>query len=98
MKDYHHRSGGTLQPRKLNETRTNPHLIEEIKSLRQQIAALEGTPIEQTPVELATAIMKAAPDTPKIMLPGFGEMMIGAGEGPAGVDCLSRQARYFGGL
>ena len=35
---------------------------------------------------LAVAIKEAVPNTPIIMLTGFGEMMISAGEKPAGVD------------
>ena len=65
----------------MNEIPTKAHLIEKI-------AALEGTPIEQTPVELATAIKEAAPDTPIIMLPGFAEMTLGAGQRPSGIDRL----------
>ena len=72
----------------MNGKRTKFHLIEEISSLRQRIAPLEGTPIEQTPVELVAVIKEAAPDTAIIMLTEFGEMMIGAGERPAGVDRL----------
>ena len=37
---------------------------------------------------LSAAIKEAAPNTPIIMLTGFGEMMISAGERPAGVDRL----------
>ena len=37
---------------------------------------------------LAAAIKEESPDMPIIMLTGFGEMMISAGEKPQGVDCL----------
>ena len=37
---------------------------------------------------LAVAIKEESPNMPIIMLTGFGEMMISAGEKPPGVDCL----------
>jgi hypothetical protein len=50
--------------------------------------------------ELAASIERLAPDTPVIMLTGFGDLMEAKGEQPAGVDAVigsrSRSMRWPG--
>ena len=48
--------------------------------------------------ELAASIERLAPDTPVIMLTGFGDLMDARGEQPAGVDAVLGKPVTFDAL
>ena len=81
--DFLRREGSTV------ETATNGlDALEKFQLDNFDIVITDRGMPEMNGDALAAAIKEAAPNTPIIMLTGFGEMMISAGERPPGVDRL----------
>ena len=79
--DFLRREGSTV------ETATNGRdALEKFHRDKFDLVITDRGMPEMNGDALAAAIKEAAPNTPIIMLTGFGEMMISAGEKPAGVD------------
>ena len=71
------------------ETATNGlEALEKFQQIKFNLVITDRGMPEMNGDALAEAIEKESPDTPIIMLTGFGEMIMSAGDRPAGVDVI----------
>jgi len=77
------RQGSTVEP-----PTNGLEALEKFQQIKFNLVITDRDMPEMNGDALAEAIEEESPDTPIIMLTGFGEMMMSAGDRPAGVDVI----------